>query len=52
MNVYTCRDEGDEGATAGLGDMSAAEASGENPVISSGGAGKKGKSKKKNFEDL
>ena len=32
--------------------MSAAEAGGENPVISSQGAGKKGKAKKKNFEDL
>ena len=32
--------------------MSAAEAGGENPVISGRGAGKKGKAKKKNFEDL
>ena len=32
--------------------MSAAEAGGENPVVGSRGAGKKGKSKKKNFEDL
>lgn len=46
------RDEGEEGATAGLGDMSTAEAGGENPVISSRGARKKGKAKKKDFDDL
>ena len=32
--------------------MSKAEPGGENPVVSSRGGGKKGKAKKKNFEDL
>ena len=32
--------------------MSATETGGDNPIISSRGAGKKGKAKKKNFDDL
>ena len=52
VNVCPRRDEGDEGTTAGLGEMSVADAGGETPVVSGRGAGKKGKTRKKNFEDL